>query len=371
MTSTDERKVKVLIVDDNPDSQRSKRQNIEKTGVLCELKHPEEVEESDFNDTDVVLVDYVLDEWDERDRETKLSRKPLNGVALASLYRAYVDSQAQPYPTAFAIHTAELQKLARGFPEAKPHVLARLYDLEWIFSKGSENIVMQTRLLASAVNKLPQNWPGDPARLRSLIYVLLSVPDSQVPWVSLAMQDIYSCYPPIHDMSEHTHGTAFVRWLLQRVLPYPCFLMDEHHLAAKLGCAPNELNEILQMKNKLYASLDPYRYSGILSGFSGDRWWKAGIDDLLWNCTEGEPFNHEKIKTSLLSREELMLLREPKLNSPVVCLDEKGEYMNQLLEISQAARIRPDDWPPYADYAWAPVDLIEKHPQLQALRIAE
>src|SRR2546422_7082713 len=97
-------------------------------------------------------------------------------------------------------------------------------------------------------------------------------------WSDQAWDDVESCHPPLHEMSERSHGLAFIRWLLHSVLPYPAFLYDTHRLAARLRVSPVTFRRTLERSRRLDRVLAAYRYNGIVAGFLGQRWGKAGIE---------------------------------------------------------------------------------------------
>lgn len=362
-----QRNVRILIVDDHPDSQRARQTELTDLGLDCAVRHPAEVEDGDFQDTDLVLVDYILDTWEERDEQIQLCLKPQDGLALTAILRSHLDNKQHSHPTAFALHTANLDRLARGMSDRQPCVLARLHDLEWVFSKAGNTaaITSQISSLASAVNTLPLNWPADPNAQKDCLRSLLKVPVEV--WGELALEDALACYPPIHSISTHTHGLALIRWLLHRILSYPCFLLDIYHLAARLGVTAASLHQIFSLSKNLSSKLEQCSYKGILSSFHGNRWWKMGLNELLWNLTDGEPYNWEKVQGVLLDEKEKELAQPLPSQNIVVCTDIETEGTKDLIDASSAIRIRPDDWPPYADYAWVSIELARTNPAVQAI----
>jgi len=40
-----------------------------------------------------------------------------------------------------------------------------------------------------------------------------------------------------------------------------------------------------------------FKYQGVLHDFLGDRWWRPGIEHLLWERTEAKPFDVDVFET--------------------------------------------------------------------------
>jgi hypothetical protein len=128
----------VLIVDDTiGDAQRLA--NDLQAGVVGYPVTPGEVNADRLAAADLVLVDYELRDWDERDNTRELALKPLNGLALASVLREHLDLYVDR-PRAIALYTAHLSEISQALPdEVRQHVVSRLNNLEWVFDKADEN----------------------------------------------------------------------------------------------------------------------------------------------------------------------------------------------------------------------------------------
>ena len=356
----------ILIVDDQADAERNTIALLDEQGHFTVL-HPQDVESQDLQKADLVLVDYVIEEWPEREESKTISLQPQNGLALAAVLRSH--AHTVPTSTAFALRSGHLPDLSKPFPpEPRLHVLAQAHNLEWVFPKKTEDRTVSIRdqiiKLALAVRQLPEKWPiNDPEKLRTLVEKFLSIPD-EAPWAGQAWQDIEDCHPPIHELVEKSHGLTFLRWLLHRILPYPCFLWDTYYLAARLRVRHASLYKALD--SGLADTLKPFCYGGLLSGFLGQRWWRSGIEFFLWNLTDGDPFDPERIRT-LLSEKVSIPLDPAESNQPVVCVDDNYQPLEDSCETDIAVRIQPDDWPPYAEQAWTTVELASRNPSLAAL----
>jgi hypothetical protein len=149
---------------------------------------------------------------------------------------------------------------------------------------------------------------------------------------------------------------AFIRWLLHQVLPYPSFLWEDRYLAARLYVKVESLRQVLESDKKARRVLAPLQYAGVLTGFIGERWWRAGVEHMLWDWTDGNPFDaaivREAVRTHLSKSLELLDFKRP-----VVCVDPQSfRPTDEAIDVISAVEIKPDDWPAYAEQAWVSVD---------------
>jgi hypothetical protein len=366
----------VLIIDDEPDNQRALQLALDKT-VNCIVFHPEDVTLDDLLRADLVLVDLIIDDWGEREAIKSIALRPLDGVALAAVLRSHVASAGKEKPTAFALHSARLGHISGGLsPESRENIMAETNNLEWVFPKTvpqGGNLTAQISALAHAVRQLPTSWPvEDFDRTRLVVEDLLRLSGEEA-WTARAWDDIGSCHPPLHDLHKFPvgqHGLAFLRWFLYRILPYPCFLWDTIKLAARLHVTHRSIGHLLDGDSALNSFIQPYRYLGIPRDFLGPRWWRAGIEGLLWEVTDGTSFDPDAVHSALL-KEGITTLEPLSISQPVVCLDRNLRTLEECCAANDAVRIQPDAWPPYADQPWAAIDLVRQEPALRAIVIPQ
>jgi hypothetical protein len=364
----------VLIVDDQEESSALVLA-LEASGIDGKLRQPEDVVIRDIEDADLVLVDYQLDTWPQRDADgISISRQPKDGLALASVLRRHVHGREKVSPTAFAILTGKIDQLASPLPpEHREHVLARINNLEWVFQKakaGEEpRLAEQIVELANAVQKLPKEW-SDGNAMRQLAKVILNF-DPEEARNAQRLEDVAACIPPIHELSQWSHGLAMLRWLLHRILPYPCFLWDSYWLAARLHVDHNWLRTATNENVGLRKLLDPCRYKGVLSKFAGPRWWRSEIELMLWDKTKSQSFDSEAVWAVLKKAVRTEVKRSSPQDHPLVCVNRHYQPISEFAAMNDAVRIRPDDWPSYADQAWTTIELAKAEPGLRALVIQE
>ena len=358
-------KPSILVIDDESGDLRFQLDLGLADRVTANVIHPRDVEMSDLESADLVLVDYRLDSWPERD-EQPVSLNPATGMALAVVLREQVDRSQEDKLTAFALHTGRLGEIQGRFSSATAqHVLARLNNLEWVFSKSESRRYEQMVLLADAIRQLPSQWPGDSYGSTSVVRQLL-VMDENDETFERCWRDVRECRAPVHELTAGGHGILFIRWLLHQVMPYPSFLWAEHWVAARLRISVGALREVLAGNSNLARALESRRYSGILAGFLGDRWWRGALEDYVWELAGGHGAEHHRLREALTERAGMDL--DPIDSNPaVVCVDRELQPTGQFLSPMTAVPLRPDHWPPFADSAWMDVETVRDDPDLLSM----
>jgi hypothetical protein len=226
----------------------------------------------------------------------------------------------------------------------------------------------QAAILAAAVRRLPETWaPDDSAATEARVIGLLGLP-SDGPWSAEALRDVYNCRPPLTELSAKNHGLLFLRWRLQRIMPYPCFLHDSYRLAARLRVSHESL--LGALNGKLGRWLDPVRYTGVAAGFLGNRWWRAGVEDIVWGLTDGAGVPGSVLR-SKLSEVAGAEMKPSASEAPVVGVNENYQPLPEACPSDAVIRIQPDDWPVFASQAWTTVELARQHARLRAVVVGE
>jgi hypothetical protein len=355
----------VLIVDDVEEEAASAKLSL--AGIVNAIDRvPNSVSLRDLGKASLVLVDFRLKEWPQRERQSTPSLKPKDGIALVATLRSNLDSDPKRSPTAFALRSGRLSELTGTFsPERREHAIARMIDMDWVFSKTQDpdDFAREVLSLAGAVSRLPHPWPPI-IKSRETLIRLLGLRKS-FGWFNRAFGEVDKSNPPQDSSAQNTKGMAVIRWLLHDVLPFPNFLLDERYLAARFHVTPKSMRQALSAKRStVRRTLSEFEYRGLLHDFSGRRWWRAGIESWIWQQTAGRPFD----KTALKAIAQKL---SPKLNNipflnPVVVLDDQFLPTDDLLDLSSVVQISPDDWPNTADPAWASVDSVKNSPLIAA-----
>ncbi len=366
MTAATRTKPFILVIDDEPDDLRNDIELGLEDRAAFDLKHPRDVGMDDLEEADLVLVDYLLDNWPELRDQKCIGMQPLTGLALTAIFRDQVDLLGKDRLTAFALHSARLDNLLGRLPLlSAQHVLARLNNLEWVFPKTEPRRYDQMVILAEAVQRLPREWSDREDDSASQLESLIGMSE-EVPWFDRCWREVHECQPPIHDLRDGGHGVLLIRWLLQQIMPYPTFLWADHWAAARLRVPVEEFRIVLDEKNTLSEELKPMRYSGLLAGFFGNRWWRGALEDYVWELAGGGAGDAETLRAALRDRagKELGFIES---NPPVVCLDQDFQPTGDFASPANSLRLRPDHWPAFADAAWMTLEMVQSNPALQAL----
>lgn len=342
---------RILVVDDRPDDVAGEVRLGLGNRARSTVVHPRDVGLQDLEAADLVLVDYLLEEWPERD-DVVVGLNPANGIALSVVFREHVDRSENDRLTAFALHSGHLGEVRARLPRsAREHLIARLNNLEWAFSKDSGERWGQMIVLARAVRQLPRKWPaGDYAVSETEALKLLGLAEKAA-WFDRARRNVRACQPPIYDLSGGAHGLLFVRWMLHQVMPYPSFLWREEWVAARLRLTMDSLREIVREKSKLGRDLQAMSYRGLLAGFLGPRWWRAALEEYVWNLTNGRSVDVDTLHSALHKRTGVKFKALP-ADASIVCLDSEFRPTGEFISAENAVRLRPDQWPTFADDAW-------------------
>jgi hypothetical protein len=357
----------ILVIDDDPDAADAAKVIIGRAvNTIC--SSPNDVTDRDLERANLVLVDFKLDRWPERDAQTTPSLKPQHGIALAATLRSNLGDGRSKSPTAFALHSGKLAELSGTLSaDNREHAIARILDLEWVFPNEIDptRLSVEVRSLAQAVMQLPHPWPQFQNAHTALIRLLWI--DKKAIWSRLAIEDVEKAYPPQDIVAETSKGMALIRWLLHEVMPFPSFLLDERYLAVRLHIVPESLRSILKTEPRsgLAKTLDKFRYRGLLNQFAGHRWWRAGIDHWLWRETDGNPLSREAIR-KLVQKKLPSSVRLADFERPVVCLDDQFLPTDNFIELTSAVQIKPDDWPATAEPAWVAIEEAQKEPRVAA-----
>jgi hypothetical protein len=355
---------RIVIIDDEPESSSAVLANElnHRGAVSAAVFSPGEVTAEILEDASLVLVDYQLDYWPERARQSEIALMPLNGLALAGVLREYCERSGNR--NAIALLSNQLNILFGGLsPENRRHVLSRVTSLEWVFSKTDDTRVDQIEILARGmleVENLVYRNELDPH------HALLSHDQQGI--VDDAWEGaIDRCLPPVNELSQLTHGAAFARWFLQRVLPYPTFLIDSNHVAARLQISADSLRTVLEHENDLSIALGKIEYSGVFSGFLGRRWHKSFLEDWLWIVTNNRSFDSAAIETAVAIASDGLAVPTAVGPDVVVTVGDNYESTTDFESRDECIAVFPDDWPAYADRAYLRLADVKSDPSLSKL----
>ena len=91
--------------------------------------------------------------------------------------------------------------------------------------------------------------------------------------------------------------------MLHRILPYPCFLMDDMHLRSTTSRRRGiPSRNALARSSRLGECLGAVKYVGKLSDFMGRRWWRAGVEEVVFRLAQDDPASLDLLHSQLLVR---------------------------------------------------------------------
>lgn len=346
----------ILVVDDHIEDGKSLA-TLLADEVTVFVREPSDIVIDDLREADLVLVDYELTDW--TDVGTNLTVPP-NGLALAGVLRQQIDELGVVDAKGVALYSGKIENISANLPEeVRGYALARLNNLEWVFEKGGATAGDGIVSLASAMAELSGSWPEGIEAIGAL-HTLLAL-ESSAPFFATAAEDVAACHPPIHELSAATHALVVVRWLAQRILPYPAFLMDRWALAARLRIDPGQLDAALK-DTDLGDELATVTYQGALCDLLGSHWWRAGVDDLIFGWTNGAGGNAE-IRSEVEKRVGDIAI----LDGDLVAVIDDSYRPATVAKVDESVRLRPDDWPVFADEARATIGTASGSERLRGL----
>ena len=354
----------ILVVDDEADKLRSGLELRLEGEAQVMVWHPQGVGREDLGRAHLVLMDYRLDDWPEREAQPA-AFNIRNGLALATVLREAADARANGRLTAVALHTGHLSDVSgRIKPTHSRHVVARLNNLEWVFEKSDPDRYQGMVQLARAAQRLQGDWPVDPSASEKRARELLKL-DNRTDWAERAWRDVRECQPPVYELGGGHYGVLFLRWLLHQILPYPSFLWNVNWVAARLRLRVDDLERLMKSDRGLARDMEKFKYTGMLAGFLGDRWWRTSVEDYAWELA-GESSGRSGEFEDRLREKAGEAVELVKVRDPVVCLDEELRPRGVASPID-AVRVRPDYGPPFADAAWMKVQAVKGDRELMAL----
>lgn len=357
----------ILIVDDDETS-------LHELGLESRAKtrarHPRDVNLSDLKWADLVLMDFIISNWEERDELEQISLQPRNGLALAAVLREHADAKnnGDHSYTAFAIHSAHIGDISARLHTTNrtPYVVARLNNLEWAFDKADTARFASSAALADAVRHVSALWPAvDERGIRAATADLLQL-RADATWSERAADDVVLCQIPLSEFSAGTNGLLFLRWLLHGIMPYPTFFLAMHWVAARLRITPASLRRVMESESELASGLAACRYNGVLAAFDGPRWWRAAVDQYVWDLRAAGARGPAEFHAEIERRAGIALDHVDAV-SPVVCVDRELKPRDGLCALESVVRLVPDLWPAYADPAYAEVEVVREDADLRAI----
>jgi hypothetical protein len=104
----------------------------------------------------------------------------------------------------------------------------------------------------------------------------------------------------------------------------------------------------------------------VLKTFDGPRWWRAAIDQYVWDLRAAGARDPAAFHAELEKRAGVNLERIEGV-SLAVCVDRELKPRDVLCTLESVVRLVPDLWPAYADPAYAKVDVVLEDADLSSI----
>ena len=362
---------KILYVDNNLEIGKS---TLEGTDLDFVERRPDELGKDSavlaaLHGIHVVLMDYDLHE------EDAASSAPIDGIELLERFRAAIRTlkEAKNVIPLLTIYTGKYDKLVKELncPSA-PYLVARRANVDWVFEKGTtrKGTEITTWRLKSILSGFKFDFSQYGTNDEKTLISFLGLPKDS-PWAELAVEQIRDARPPIQTMRSGLDRATLMRWLLQVALPIPGCFVSLEWAAARLHIPPLKLAAAVQERTESNFSklLDECKYKGELADFHPVRYWKAGIDHLIWKLTQGRSILNTKVSKILAEAigDEIPRLDE---EAPVLLVSPKTfEQTGEITDLKNAVQIQPDLWPAGVDFPWIKISELKNDRELQEIVI--
>ncbi len=256
-------------------------------------------------------------------------------------------SEARPPSVLVSSH---LEEAIGTFDYQRRHIVAEQLGVEWVSRKlasGSSDPIDEIVALADAVAAIRSSQRSlgqvGSARFSSVLaHKVLSLP-MDAGWSDAAVSEVDGWRPPVS-----AGARELVAWMLRQVLPHPSFLVRAPHLASRLGLTVACLDSALRKKTELSSLLSSASYQGVLAGFSGPRWWSAGVDAIAFDVPRDSVSRTAHLKRLVAPA----ALQELPSSDWVVVSDADLVEADELAPVTECVRASDEYFPPQAPPSW-------------------
>jgi hypothetical protein len=259
-----------------------------------------------------------------------------------------------------------------GTFRGREHRLAPTLDVEWIQFKEEDCAKDRLLSLGDAYQAVHRVAGQDGASLKDIVE-LLDLPKNLI-WSDRAEEELQNARPPISEgesgEAELARGASqVVRWLCHKALPYPGVFLPDLYAAWALGLSLDGFLELVKADppaSSWVKELHAARYKGPLFDFFGRRWWRAGIDQLVWQMEEqiGKCGSRKEALKILAPNVDVGQIQLP--SSHVVVWDEDFELYD-IVPVGDAIQLHPPGWPAEALEPWMLTDDVRGDSILRAM----
>lgn len=280
-----------------------------------------------------------------------------NGLSLLQKWKVTAGSRPTTALVSSDLEHAVGQPLG---PVERHHIVAQRHGVEWVGEKSNETldrIIMladAAREIGSRLKPPAENETAGAYDVDQLVFDILRVP-RKAEWARSAERQIDRARPPrtVSGLLRSAAARSVIAWLIAHVLPYPSFLLTDAEAALRLRVKPRSFrtiaDEIDNLKaDELFERFKICAYDGPLSGFLGRRWWRAAIDDLAWQASQGEEGYQARFQR-FAGDIALEWLDQPE---PVLLSNADLVETDEIADASECVRVTDEDFPADVDPAW-------------------
>ncbi|MGY3442748.1 hypothetical protein [Bradyrhizobium sp. USDA 4473] len=316
------------------------------------------------------------------DSPISISLDAQDGSSFVSHLRSWSRSNKQPLAP-IVMFTNDVEVFANEIPAVGPalpvegsfvsreHRLAPALDVEWILFKNDERATQRLADLTEAFQQIRAGVGTDGASLAE-IGKILDVPTHGV-WSDQAREELQNARPPVDQTEDGAPQSArgasqIVRWLCHRALPYPGLFLSDFYAAWALGISVEDFTQLVDLdpSTEWLIELKRARYTGPLASFMGRRWWRPGIDQLVWLLDEATAKSGTRLE-ALKSAVPRFEFGELKPSSSHVVIWDDDLLESDIGSIEEAIQVHPPGWPAEALEPWMLKADVKADPVLTAM----
>ena len=265
-------KLKAIFVDDEPEKSEPRRiqRILENANIDCDIRTPPKFSEIPGLLCDIFITDLNL-------AQTESDEVMYSGKTLSSEYRQNFPSTPIVLITQKEVIAAKAKNLRTDNTDL---------DLIWYKRDAWED---KDRFISE---------------LRSLVYGFKALSTSQLDWsaiqnlMNITNEDEYNALREANPPIQRSNWTVseIAEWIRCVIIEYPGVLLDDKHLAVRLGIDPEDFKSDIDIQ-KIFQNA---QYTGIFHEF-GPRWWKDRVleigSELILNHGNGQPLLEGFVQT--------------------------------------------------------------------------
>ncbi|TPL49895.1 hypothetical protein [Mesorhizobium sp. B2-4-6] len=311
---------------------------------------------------------WVFDFFYSNDRTQQSALEEDNGLSLFQKWRRLKLEERPPT----ALVSSDLERaIGPGIPRARAHVLAQRAGVEWVGDKtqASAAVLVELADASSAIQKAVGALVSDDKATNAdritneeTCLRLLNLPKDSS-WRSSAERHLDRARPPQLSSVSHPQAKArlLLAWLLHNVFPYPSFLITSYQSAIRLGITTASFDSLSRDETSdLGHQLRAVRYQGPFGTVGADRWWRAGIDDIVWNFSQSKIGYAEALRVAAGG----VPIRLLEIDDPVIVSDVDLVETTEIASARDCVRAQDEHFPSDVPPAWVKLVDAREHAEL-------